>query len=37
MEWPDNSRYEGEWFKNKMQGFGVFMHSDGDKYEGNWN
>ena len=32
----DGSRYEGEFYKNKRSGFGIFKNKIGDKYIGQW-
>jgi hypothetical protein len=29
--------YEGEWKDDKMDGYGVYLYSNGDKYEGYWS
>ena len=34
--WPDGSRYEGYWSKNKASGKGRLIHADGDVYDGYW-
>lgn len=31
IEW-----YEGDWKEDKMEGYGVYHYSNGDRYEGNW-
>ena len=36
MYWNDESRYEGNWEKNKMVGKGIYCYKSGDVYEGNW-
>ena len=36
MEFPDGSKFEGKFSKNKVNGIGKFIHSDGDEYEGEW-
>ena len=36
QEWPNGSKYEGEWNENKSAGKGKLIHSDGDTYEGEW-
>ena len=28
--------YEGEWKEDKMDGYGIYLYSNGDKYEGYW-
>ena len=28
--------YEGDWFEDKMQGFGTYHYPDGSIYEGEW-
>jgi len=32
--WPDGSMYEGMWLRNKANGKGKLMLSDGDIYQG---
>jgi len=34
-EFPDGSKYEGEWKDQKMHGDGVFTDLNGNKWEGN--
>lgn len=34
--WKDGAKYEGEWINNKAQGRGVFVHPNGDLYEGEF-
>ena len=36
--WADGSRYEGDWYQDKMHGFGVLVRSGpkGERYEGQW-
>ena len=29
--------YDGEWKDDKMDGYGVYLYSNGDKYEGYWS
>ena len=29
--------YDGEWKEDKMDGYGVYLYSNGDKYEGYWS
>ncbi len=36
MDWPDGSWYIGNFRNDKINGYGIFYHSDGDKYEGEW-
>jgi len=36
QEWPDGARYVGFWKNNKANGKGVFVHSEGDVYEGEF-
>ena len=31
IEW-----YEGGWKEDKMEGYGIYHYSNGDRYEGNW-
>ena len=33
-KWEDESGYEGEWFKDKMHGYGVYVNSEGEIVEG---
>ena len=33
-KWDDKSGYEGEWFKDKMHGYGVYMNQNGEIVEG---
>ncbi|CDW77644.1 morn repeat protein [Stylonychia lemnae] len=35
--WPDGSKYEGMWRKNKANGRGRMTHRNGDLYDGNWS
>lgn len=28
--------YEGDWFEDKMQGFGIYNYPDGSVYHGEW-
>jgi len=28
--------YEGEWFEDKMHGYGIYYFPDGAVYKGNW-
>lgn len=32
--WEDESGYEGEWMKDKMHGYGVYVNNEGDIVEG---
>jgi hypothetical protein len=32
--WNDNSSYNGEWFENKINGWGEYLWPDGRRYEG---
>ena len=32
--WADQRKYEGDWYKNKMHGFGITTWPDGRIYEG---
>jgi len=34
--WPDGSRYEGEFIKGRLQGYGSFIWPDGSSYTGEW-
>lgn len=34
--WSDKSSYKGEWKENQIDGFGIYVHQDGRKYEGAW-
>ncbi len=34
--WPDGSKYEGLWKKDKANGKGRMTHANGDVYEGEW-
>lgn len=34
--WPDGSRYEGLWRRDKANGRGRMTHANGDMYEGDW-
>jgi hypothetical protein len=34
--WPDGSRYEGMWRRDKANGRGRMTHANGDMYEGQW-
>ena len=34
--WPDGSKYEGMWRKDKANGRGRMTHANGDMYEGQW-
>jgi len=36
MIWPDQSKYEGEFFDGKMEGFGRRVYPNGNIYEGEW-
>jgi hypothetical protein len=36
MIFSDGSLYEGDWQKDKQDGFGRHIHLDGDVYEGQW-
>jgi len=33
---PDGKVYEGEWYKGKQHGKGVFIMEDGQRREGEW-
>ena len=34
--WPDGSKYEGKWRRDKANGNGRMTHANGDMYEGEW-
>ena len=34
--WPDGSKYEGMWRRDKANGRGRMTHANGDIYEGAW-
>lgn len=34
--WPDGSKYEGLWKKDKANGKGRMTHANGDIYDGEW-
>ena len=34
--WTDGSVYTGDWFENKIAGYGIYEWLDGRKYEGSW-
>jgi hypothetical protein len=34
--WPDGSKYEGIWRRDKANGRGRMTHANGDMYEGQW-
>lgn len=34
--WPDGRSYEGEYKRDKKEGYGIFSWADGRKYEGEW-
>jgi hypothetical protein len=34
--WPDGSKYEGMWRKDKATGKGRMTHANGDIYDGEW-
>ncbi len=36
MIYSDRSLFEGDWKKDKQDGFGRHIHLDGDVYEGQW-
>ena len=36
FEWNDGKKYEGEFVKDKKQGFGILKWPDGRSYEGYW-
>lgn len=33
--WPDGAVYEGMWLNDQASGYGVFIHTNKSKYEGN--
>merc|ERR1719384_1550583 len=35
-EWPDGSRYDGEWLAGKRHGEGTFTFAKGGRYAGAW-
>ena len=35
-KWADGRDYSGEWFANKMEGYGVSTWPDGKRYEGRY-
>ena len=35
-KFPDGSIYEGAYINDKREGKGVYIWSDGKKYEGQW-
>lgn len=35
-EWPDKSRYEGDWHANSIHGFGHYTAQDGREFVGAW-
>ena len=37
LKWNDGRSYNGEFFEDKKQGFGIFTWPDGRKYIGNWD
>ena len=34
--WPDNRKYEGQYFADRKHGFGIYHWPDGRVYEGYW-
>lgn len=34
--WADGSKYEGEYWAGKKQGFGKYIWADSSQYEGSW-
>jgi len=36
QDWPDGTRYIGEWRDDKANGWGKLRHGDGDVYMGDW-
>ena len=34
--WPDERKYEGDYYDDKKEGYGIFYWPDGRKYEGEW-
>jgi hypothetical protein len=37
MFWPDGSKYEGHWRRDKANGKGRIIHANGDVYYGKCN
>lgn len=37
MLYTDGSVYDGQWIADKIHGKGIFISSNGDRYEGNFN
>ena len=35
-EWPDGTKYEGNFKEDRKDGFGIYYFYNGDKYEGNF-
>ena len=35
-DWPDGSRYDGEWLAGKRHGEGTFTFAKGGRYAGMW-
>ena len=36
QEWPDGTKYLGQWSHDKSNGLGKLIHSSGEIYEGEW-
>ena len=36
QKWPDETKYEGEWYNNQANGKGQLWCPNGDTYEGDW-
>ena len=34
--WPDNRKYNGDYYNDKKDGFGTFEWADGRKFAGYW-
>ena len=35
--WSDKSSYEGQWYNNYLNGYGIYKYSDGSIYVGSWH
>jgi hypothetical protein len=35
-EWSEGRAYDGDWYDNKMHGYGVYCWKDGRRYEGQY-